>query len=54
MAALAWNRKTWLGLSITEVGPPVAREEHQADKRHIVAWSSARSVWARSRFPLRF
>ena len=36
MAALAWNLKSWLGLSITEAGPPVAREKRQADKHRIV------------------
>ena len=36
MAALAWNLKSWLGLSITEAGPPVAKEKRQADKRRIV------------------
>jgi hypothetical protein len=36
MAALAWNLKSWLGLSITETGPPVAKEKRQTDKRRIV------------------
>ena len=36
MATLAWNLKSWLGLSITEAGPPVARDKRQADKRRIV------------------
>ncbi|NQV24513.1 MAG: hypothetical protein HQ518_09100 [Rhodopirellula sp.] len=36
MAALAWNLKSWLGLSITEAGPPVAREKRQSDKRRLV------------------
>ena len=36
MATLAWNLKSWLGLSITESCPPAAREKRQADKRRIV------------------
>lgn len=36
MATLAWNLKSWLGLSITENCPPVAKEIRQADKRRIV------------------
>jgi hypothetical protein len=36
MATLAWNLKTWLGLSITETGPPVAKEKRQADKHRLV------------------
>lgn len=36
MATLAWNLKSWLGLSITETGPPVAKKKRQADKHRIV------------------
>ena len=36
MAALAWNLKSWLGLSITESCPPSAKEKRRADKRRIV------------------
>ena len=36
MAALAWNLKCWLGLSITETGPPAAKEKRRADKRRLV------------------
>jgi len=36
MATLAWNLKTWLGLSITESYPPVAREKRRADKQRII------------------
>jgi len=36
MAALAWNLKSWLGLSITETGPPVAKEKRQADKQRVI------------------
>lgn len=35
-AALAWNLKCWLGLSLTETGPPAARERRRADKQRIV------------------
>ena len=35
-AALAWNLKSWLGLSITESCPPSAKEKRRADKRRIV------------------
>jgi Transposase DDE domain group 1 len=36
MAAMAWNLKLWLGLSIAETGPPVAREKRRAEKKRIV------------------
>lgn len=36
MATLAWNLKSWLGLSITESCPPSAKEKRRADKRWIV------------------
>jgi hypothetical protein len=36
MAALAWNLKCWLGLSITETGGPAAREKRRSEKRRIV------------------
>ncbi len=36
MATLAWNLKSWLGLSITETGPPVAKEKRKADKHRLV------------------
>jgi hypothetical protein len=36
LAALAWNLKCWLGLSITETGGPAAREQRRADKRRLV------------------
>ena len=36
MATLAWNLKSWLGLSITEAGPPVAKEKRKADKHRLV------------------
>lgn len=36
MAALAWNLKCWLGLSITETGGPDAREKRRSEKRRIV------------------
>ena len=36
MAALAWNLKSWLGLSITESCPPVAKKIRRADKQRIV------------------
>ena len=36
IATLAWNLKSWLGLSITETGPPVAKKKRQADKHRIV------------------
>ena len=36
MATLAWNLKSWLGLSITESCPPSAKEKRRADKRRIV------------------
>ena len=36
MATLAWNLKIWLGLSITESGPPSAREKRRAEKNRIV------------------
>lgn len=36
MAALAWNLKCWLGLSITEAGGPAAREKRRSEKRRIV------------------
>lgn len=36
MAALAWNLKSWLGLSLSEQCPPTAKEKRQADKRRLV------------------
>ena len=36
MATLAWNLKSWLGLSITETGPPVAKEKCKADKHRVI------------------
>jgi len=36
MAALAWNLKCWLALSITESGGPAAREKRRADKQRLV------------------
>ena len=36
MATLAWNLKIWLGLSITETGPPAARDKRRAEKKRIV------------------
>jgi hypothetical protein len=36
MATLAWNLKSWLGLSITESCPPVAKEKRHADKQRII------------------
>jgi len=36
MATLAWNLKSWLGLSITESCPPVAKKIRRADKRRII------------------
>ncbi len=36
MATLAWNLKSWLGLSITESCPPVAKEKRRADKQRII------------------
>jgi len=36
MAALAWNLKCWLGLSITETGGPTAREKRRSEKHRIV------------------
>lgn len=36
MAALAWNLKCWLALSITESGGPAAREQRRADKHRLV------------------
>jgi hypothetical protein len=36
MAALAWNLKSWRGLSLTEQCPPPAKEKRQADKRRLV------------------
>lgn len=36
MATLAWNLKSWLGLSITETGPPVAKAKRQAEKHRVI------------------
>lgn len=36
MAALGWNLKCWLGLSITETGGPAAREKRRCEKQRIV------------------
>jgi len=36
MATLAWNLKSWLGLSITEAGPPVAKAKRRSDKQRLV------------------
>ena len=36
MTALAWNLKSWLGLSITESGPLVAKEKRKADKQRVI------------------
>ena len=36
MTTLAWNLKSWLGLSIAETGPPVAKEKRQADKHRVI------------------
>jgi hypothetical protein len=36
MAALAWNLKCWLGLSITETGGPAAREKRRSEKHRIL------------------
>lgn len=36
MATLAWNLKSWLGLSITETCPPVAKQQRRADKQRLI------------------
>ena len=36
MATLTWNLKSWLGLSLGESCPPVARQQRVATKRRIV------------------
>ena len=36
MAALAWNLKCWLGLSITEAGGPTARAKRRSEKHRIL------------------
>ena len=36
MAALAWNLKCWLGLSLTETGPPAARDCRRSEKQRLV------------------
>ena len=36
MAALAWNLKCWLGLSLSEHAPPAAKQKRQAEKRRLL------------------
>lgn len=36
MATLAWNLKCWLALSLTESGPPPAKEQRRAEKHRLL------------------
>jgi len=36
MATLAWNLKCWLALSLTESGPPQAKEKRRVEKHRLV------------------
>ena len=36
MAALAWNLKAWLALSLTETGPPKAKVQRRSEKHRLL------------------